>query len=32
MEPKIAEFMNTVRVKNPGEDEFLQAVQEVVES
>lgn len=26
------EFMDSVRVKNPGEDEFLQAVQEVVET
>ncbi len=26
------EFMDGVRVKNPGEDEFLQAVQEVVET
>lgn len=26
------EFMDSVRAKNPGEDEFLQAVQEVVET
>ncbi|WP_289053082.1 NADP-specific glutamate dehydrogenase [Carboxylicivirga marina] len=32
MEAKMKEFMDSVRVKNPGEDEFLQAVQEVVET
>jgi glutamate dehydrogenase (NADP+) len=32
MENKFQSFMDTVRAKNPGEDEFLQAVQEVVET
>lgn len=32
MEAKLKEFMDVVRSKNPGEDEFLQAVQEVVET
>ncbi|MBS2097827.1 NADP-specific glutamate dehydrogenase [Carboxylicivirga linearis] len=32
MDTKMKEFMDSVRVKNPGEDEFLQAVQEVVET
>ncbi len=32
MDAKMKEFMDGVRVKNPGEDEFLQAVQEVVET
>ncbi len=32
MDSKIKEFMDVVRAKNPGEDEFLQAVQEVVET
>jgi len=32
MDAKMKEFMDSVRVKNPGEDEFLQAVQEVVET
>lgn len=32
MENKFQAFMDTVRMKNPGEDEFLQAVQEVVET
>jgi glutamate dehydrogenase (NADP+) len=32
MEAKLKEFMDGVRAKNPGEDEFLQAVQEVVET
>ncbi len=32
MDAKIKEFIDTVRIKNPGEDEFLQAVEEVVET
>ncbi len=32
MDAKLKEFMDGVRAKNPGEDEFLQAVQEVVET
>ncbi len=32
MDVKMKEFMDVVRMKNPGEDEFLQAVQEVVET
>ncbi len=32
MDTKMKAFMDTVRAKNPGEDEFLQAVQEVVET
>ncbi|SFE12634.1 NADP-specific glutamate dehydrogenase [Thermophagus xiamenensis] len=32
MENKLQSFMDSVRRKNPGEDEFLQAVQEVVET
>jgi glutamate dehydrogenase (NADP+) len=32
MDIKMKEFMDVVRMKNPGEDEFLQAVQEVVET
>ncbi len=32
MDAKMKEFMDSVRVKNPGEDEFLQAVQEVIET
>ena len=32
MDTKVREFMDNVRAKNPGEDEFLQAVQEVVET
>ena len=32
MDAKIQEFMQLVRAKNPGEDEFLQAVQEVVDT
>ena len=32
MDVKMNEFMDGVRMKNPGEDEFLQAVQEVVET
>ncbi len=32
MEKQFQIFMNTVKMKNPGEDEFLQAVQEVVET
>ncbi len=32
MDAKIKEFIDTVRMKNPGEDEFLQAVEEVVET
>lgn len=32
MENKFQSFMDIVRMKNPGEDEFLQAVQEVVET
>ncbi len=32
MNAKIKEFIDTVKMKNPGEDEFLQAVQEVVET
>ena len=32
MDTKINEFMESVRIKNPGEDEFLQAVEEVVET
>ena len=32
MDAKIKEFMESVRMKNPGEDEFLQAVEEVVET
>ncbi|WP_232468285.1 NADP-specific glutamate dehydrogenase [Alkalitalea saponilacus] len=32
MDSKLKEFMNTVRMNNPGEEEFLQAVQEVVET
>ncbi|WP_068471699.1 NADP-specific glutamate dehydrogenase [Saccharicrinis aurantiacus] len=32
MEAQIKEFMDGVRMKNPGEDEFLQAVEEVVET
>ncbi len=32
MDAKIKEFMDSVRMKNPGEDEFLQAVEEVVET
>jgi len=32
MEKYIEEFMDNVRIKNPGEKEFHQAVQEVVES
>ncbi len=32
MDAKLQLFMNGVRMKNPGEDEFLQAVQEVVET
>jgi len=32
MDAKIKEFIESVRQKNPGEDEFLQAVQEVVET
>lgn len=32
MDAKLKEFMDGVRVKNPGENEFLQAVQEVVET
>ena len=32
MDNKLKEFMDGIRAKNPGEDEFLQAVQEVVET
>ncbi|TAJ12975.1 NADP-specific glutamate dehydrogenase [Marinilabiliaceae bacterium JC017] len=32
MDAKIKEFMDNLRMKNPGEDEFLQAAQEVVET
>jgi glutamate dehydrogenase (NADP+) len=32
MENNFQSFLDTVRAKNPGEDEFLQAVQEVVET
>jgi glutamate dehydrogenase (NADP+) len=32
MDSKMTEFMESVRSKNPGEAEFLQAVQEVVET
>ncbi len=32
MDTKIQEFIQSVKAKNPGEDEFLQAVQEVVET
>jgi glutamate dehydrogenase (NADP+) len=32
MENKFQAFMDAVRMKNPGEDEFLHAVQEVVET
>jgi glutamate dehydrogenase (NADP+) len=32
MDTKIKEFMDGVRMRNPGEDEFLQAVEEVVET
>ncbi len=32
MDAKMKEFIDGVRAKNPGEDEFLQAVQEVVET
>jgi glutamate dehydrogenase (NADP+) len=32
MDAKMKEFMDNVRMKNPGEDEFLQAVEEVVET
>ncbi len=32
MDAKIKEFIDAVKMKNPGEDEFLQAVQEVVET
>ncbi len=32
MDAKMKEFIDGVRMKNPGEDEFLQAVQEVVET
>ncbi len=32
MDAKIKEFMDSVRMRNPGEDEFLQAVEEVVET
>ncbi len=32
MDVKIKEFLDGVRMKNPGEDEFLQAVEEVVET
>lgn len=32
MDSKMKAFMDGVRQHNPGEDEFLQAVQEVVES
>jgi glutamate dehydrogenase (NADP+) len=32
MDARIKEFMETVRQRNQGEDEFLQAVQEVVET
>jgi glutamate dehydrogenase (NADP+) len=32
MENEFKSFMNKVRMRNPGEDEFLQAVQEVVET
>lgn len=32
MDAKLKEFMDGVRAKNPGENEFLQAVQEVVET
>jgi glutamate dehydrogenase (NADP+) len=32
MDANIKEFMESVRMKNPGEDEFLQAVEEVVET
>ncbi len=32
MEAKLQEFIDTVKMKNPGEDEFLQAVEEVVET
>jgi glutamate dehydrogenase (NADP+) len=32
MDTKLKAFMDNVRMKNPGEDEFLQAVQEVVET
>lgn len=32
MDAKIKEFIDGVRMKNPGEDEFLQAVEEVVET
>ena len=32
MDNKFENFMNIVRQKNPGEEEFLQAVQEVVET
>jgi glutamate dehydrogenase (NADP+) len=32
MDIKMKEFMDVVRMKNSGEDEFLQAVQEVVET
>ncbi|MGQ1890325.1 NADP-specific glutamate dehydrogenase [Thermophagus sp. OGC60D27] len=32
MDNKFQSFMDSVRRKNPGEDEFLQAVQEVVET
>ena len=31
MEEKVNEFMNMVKSKNPGEEEFIQAVQEVAE-
>ncbi len=31
MDPKVKAFMDKVIAKNPGEDEFIQAVQEVVE-
>ncbi|MCL2072481.1 MAG: NADP-specific glutamate dehydrogenase [Marinilabiliaceae bacterium] len=32
MDNKLKEFMDAVKAKNPGEDEFLQAAQEVVET
>ncbi|SMO74539.1 glutamate dehydrogenase (NAD) [Saccharicrinis carchari] len=32
MDAKIKQFIDVVKMKNPGEDEFLQAVQEVVET
>jgi len=32
MDPRVQQFMAMIKAKNPGENEFHQAVQEVAES